>query len=209
MSNKSTKHRQTVNETKYRTKFTTRHPRTPRLRRRIWWSIYVSTSGSQTLAHIELTTLRYANAKQLHRWDCQAEYGTTTVISSHLASQIWNSMRILSCSLPSALVNLSILPMLSRWWRSLSYVSIPMDALFCIRPHVANVLFAVGRIIDTHFVLGRSRPNVDDARDLDEALETWKNSLPEDARTGTEEGTASVWTCLLHLAYKHVLCRSH
>jgi hypothetical protein len=37
--------------------------------------------------------------------------------------------------------------------------------------------------------------------ELDESLEAWKNSLPSDMQY-SDDGNSSLWTCLLHLAYK-------
>lgn len=38
---------------------------------------------------------------------------------------------------------------------------------------------------------------------LDNALEAWKDSLPQSMRFLSDETNTSVWACLLHLAYKY------
>ena len=59
----------------------------------------------------------------------------------------------------------------------------------------------MGRVIDVQFVPGQ-RPITSDHIDiLDMSLEEWKSGIPSDMQY-CEEGTASIWTCLLHLAYK-------
>lgn len=65
--------------------------------------------------------------------------------------------------------------------------------------------FSVGKIIDVHFVPGNASLSVTSSntlRDLNISLEAWRESLPEHIKSSPEEGSDSVWTCLLHLAYK-------
>lgn len=61
----------------------------------------------------------------------------------------------------------------------------------------------VGRIIDLHFVPGRTGSKAKDVESLDNALEAWKDSLPQSMRFLSDETNTSVWACLLHLAYKY------
>lgn len=63
-------------------------------------------------------------------------------------------------------------------------------------------MLAVGRIIDLHFSPGQPESTAADVAGLDEALEAWRSSLPDDMKNATDEGSESVWTCLVHLAYK-------
>lgn len=60
----------------------------------------------------------------------------------------------------------------------------------------------VGRIIDLHFSPGQPASTAVDVEGLDQSLEAWKNSLPDSMKYAADEGSESVWTCLLHLAYK-------
>ncbi|ODA80164.1 hypothetical protein RJ55_03122 [Drechmeria coniospora] len=50
---------------------------------------------------------------------------------------------------------------------------------------------------------------VADVGGLDHALESWKKSLPNGMKCATDEGSESVWTCLLHLAYNHLRILLH
>ncbi|OAA70692.1 Transcription factor [Cordyceps fumosorosea ARSEF 2679] len=59
----------------------------------------------------------------------------------------------------------------------------------------------IGRIIDLHFVPGRTGSKAKDVESLDNALEAWKDSLPQSMRFLSDETNTSVWACLLHLAY--------
>ncbi|KAG5977246.1 hypothetical protein E4U55_006947, partial [Claviceps digitariae] len=85
------------------------------------------------------------------------------------------------------------------------------DALFgsCQPEHITYTIKMVemarflGRVIDLHFAPGRNRASAEDVRSLDCALEAWKDSLPESMKYAADEGSESVWTCLLHLAYKY------
>lgn len=60
----------------------------------------------------------------------------------------------------------------------------------------------VGRIIDLHFVPGRTGSKAKDVESLDNALEEWKDSLPDSMRFLSDETNTSVFACLIHLAYK-------
>ncbi|KAF5013617.1 hypothetical protein FDECE_378 [Fusarium decemcellulare] len=66
---------------------------------------------------------------------------------------------------------------------------------------IARIL---GRVIDVHFAPGRQPSSPEQIQDVDEALEEWRASLPEEMNRGVEDGTASVWAHLLHLAYNHL-----
>ncbi|KAJ4253785.1 hypothetical protein NW762_010179 [Fusarium torreyae] len=63
---------------------------------------------------------------------------------------------------------------------------------------------AVGRVIDLHFAPGRKPSTPEQLREVDDALQNWKSSLPNEMNRGVEDGTASVWGYLLHLAYNHL-----
>ncbi|KAG6018353.1 hypothetical protein E4U41_003966 [Claviceps citrina] len=92
------------------------------------------------------------------------------------------------------------------------------SALFgpCLPEHVTYTIKMVelakllGRVLDLHFAPGTNGSSADHhVRDLDCALETWKDSLPESMRCATDEGGVSVWTRLLHLAYNHLRILIH
>ncbi|UNI22853.1 hypothetical protein JDV02_008702 [Purpureocillium takamizusanense] len=68
----------------------------------------------------------------------------------------------------------------------------------------------LGRIIDLQFSPGQPTSSAaTDVEGLDRALEAWRNSLPESMKCATDEGSESVWTCLLHLAYNHLRILIH
>ena len=57
--------------------------------------------------------------------------------------------------------------------------------------------------MDVQFVPGRKESVMSSSiEELDESLEAWKNSLPGDMQY-SDDGNSSLWTCLLHLAYKY------
>lgn len=60
-----------------------------------------------------------------------------------------------------------------------------------------------------HFVPGRTGSKAKDVESLDNALEAWKDSLPDDMRFLSDETNTSVWACLLHLAYNHLRILIH
>ncbi|KAG6069664.1 hypothetical protein E4U33_004689 [Claviceps sp. LM78 group G4] len=94
-------------------------------------------------------------------------------------------------------------------------VCVSNEALFgsCQPEHITYTIKMVevarllGRVIDLHFAPGKNKASANDVRDLDCALEAWKESLPESMKYAIEEGSESVWTCLLHLAYKNSFLR--
>ncbi|KAG5961246.1 hypothetical protein E4U57_007798 [Claviceps arundinis] len=96
-------------------------------------------------------------------------------------------------------------------------VSVSNEAIFgsCQPEHITYTIKMVevarllGRVIDLHFAPGKNKASADDVRDLDCALEAWKDSLPESMKYAIEEGSESVWTCLLHLAYNHLRILIH
>ncbi|UKZ67054.1 uncharacterized protein TrAtP1_008217 [Trichoderma atroviride] len=88
----------------------------------------------------------------------------------------------------------------------------------CLPEHVTYAIKMVeiakllGKIIDVHFVPGNASLSVTSSntlRDLNISLEAWRESLPEHIKYSPEEGSDSVWTCLLHLAYNHLKILIH
>ncbi|KAK8147106.1 hypothetical protein G3M48_002095 [Beauveria asiatica] len=74
---------------------------------------------------------------------------------------------------------------------------------------MVEVARLIGRIIDLHFVPGRTGSKAKDVESLDNALEAWKDSLPQSMRFLSDETNTSVWPCLLHLAYNHLRILIH
>jgi hypothetical protein len=74
---------------------------------------------------------------------------------------------------------------------------------------MVEVARLLGRIIDLHFVPGQQPATEDEIQDLDNSLELWKNSLPDGMQYSSDEGSASIWKCLLHLAYNHLRILIH
>jgi hypothetical protein len=62
----------------------------------------------------------------------------------------------------------------------------------------------VGQVIDVQFLPGRPPSTPEQVKKLDRSLEDWKQGLTDELGRGVEDGTASVWSHLLHLAYKSV-----
>lgn len=56
--------------------------------------------------------------------------------------------------------------------------------------------------MDVQFLPGRTQTvTVNSIEELDGSLEGWKKTLPSDMQY-SDDGNSSLWTCLLHLAYK-------
>lgn len=62
----------------------------------------------------------------------------------------------------------------------------------------------LGKIIDKHFIPGRTTSAQGELPSLHTSLEEWKNSLPADLKRISDEDNPSLWACLLHLAYNHL-----
>lgn len=62
----------------------------------------------------------------------------------------------------------------------------------------------LGKIIDKHFIPGRTPGAQGEILNLQTSLEEWKDSLPADLRRISDEDNPSLWACLLHLAYNHL-----
>ncbi|KAG5920957.1 hypothetical protein E4U42_006021 [Claviceps africana] len=142
-----------------------------RMRRRIWWSIYVRER--QVAAALGLPS-------RIRDEDCDIE----PLSAADLESEA---------------------------------VCAGQDALFgsCQPEHVTYTIKMVevarflGRVMDLHFAPGKNKASADDVRALDCALEAWKDSLPDSMKYAADEGSESVWTCLLHLAYNHLRILIH
>ncbi|TWU76018.1 hypothetical protein ED733_007175 [Metarhizium rileyi] len=138
-----------------------------RMRRRIWWSIYVRER--QVAAALGLPS-------RIRDEDCDIEpLGATDLESETLCS---SNPLFGSCQ--------------------------PEHITYTIK--MVEMARLLGRVIDLHFAPGKRASTAGDVKDLDGALEAWKESLPRSMKCATDEGSESVWTCLLHLAYNFLRC---
>ncbi|KHO01633.1 uncharacterized protein MAM_00634 [Metarhizium album ARSEF 1941] len=141
-----------------------------RMRRRIWWSIYVRER--QVAAALGLPS-------RIRDEDCDIEpLGATDLESEALCA---NDPLFGSCQ--------------------------PEHITYAIR--MVEIARLLGRVIDLHFAPGRRASTAGDVSDLDNALEAWKDSLPETMKYAADGARESVWTCLLHLAYNHLRILIH
>lgn len=69
---------------------------------------------------------------------------------------------------------------------------------------MAELARLLGKIIDVHFIPGRTPTAQEEIIHLQTALEEWKESLPDELRRISAEDDPSVLSCLLHLAYNHL-----
>ncbi|OWT43551.1 acyl-CoA dehydrogenase [Pochonia chlamydosporia 170] len=141
-----------------------------RMRRRIWWSIYVRER--QVAAALGLPS-------RIRDEDCDIEPLSATDLESEALSA--NNQLFGSCQ--------------------------PEHITYTIK--MVEIARLLGRVIDLHFAPGKRASTAGDVQDLDNALEAWKDSLPDSMKYATDEGSESVWTCLLHLAYNHLRILIH
>lgn len=141
-----------------------------RMRRRIWWSIYVRER--QVAAALGLPS-------RIRDEDCDIEPLSATDLESEAVCA--NNPLFGSCQ--------------------------PEHMTYTIK--MVEIARLLGRVIDLHFAPGKGKSSADNVRNLDGALEAWKDSLPGSMKYATDEGSESVWTCLLHLAYNHVRILVH
>ncbi|PHH64501.1 hypothetical protein CDD81_4576 [Ophiocordyceps australis] len=141
-----------------------------RIRRRIWWSVYVRER--QVAAALGLPS-------RIRDEDCDIE----PLSASDLESDACSSDKPLfgSCRL--------------------------QHVTYAIK--MVEIARLLGRIIDLHFSPGKPASTVADAEGLEKALEAWRQSLPENMKNTTDQGSECVWTCLLHLAYNHLRILIH
>ncbi|CAM1508936.1 Fc.00g026750.m01.CDS01 [Cosmosporella sp. VM-42] len=146
-------------------RFTTRDPHKARLRRRIWWSIYVRER--QAAASLGLPS-------RIRDDDCDIEPLSPSDLESegeHVASSLFGSCK-------------------------------PEHITYAIK--MVEIARILGRVIDVHFAPGRPQSTPEQVRNLDNALDAWKKSLPDEVSDGVDDGNVSVWSHLLHLAYNHL-----
>ncbi|RGP68538.1 n-terminal binuclear zn cluster-containing dna binding domain-containing [Fusarium sporotrichioides] len=152
------------------TRFATSDPSNARIRKRIWWSIYVRER--QSAASLGLPS-------RIRDDDCDVEplavSDLETEVTSPDGSQFGSSK--------------------------------PEHVKYAI--NMVNLAQILGRIVDLHFAPGRQASTPEQLRAVDDALQAWKEGLPEEMNRGVEDGTASVWGYLLHLAYNHLRILTH
>ncbi|KAF5671386.1 cutinase transcription factor 1 [Fusarium denticulatum] len=148
------------------TRFVTRDAQKARLRRRIWWSIYVRER--QASASLGLPSRIRDN-------DCDVEPLSESDLESDIETQ--DGLQFGSCK--------------------------PEHKTYAV--NMAKLARILGQVIDLNFAPGRKPSTPEQLRDIDDALQQWKVRLPDEINQGVEDGTASVWGHLLHLAYKYVM----
>lgn len=146
-------------------KLTVRDPHKARLRRRIWWSVYVRERQSAASLGLPM---------RIRDEDCDIE--PLTVADLHNDG---DESMLTSLGSPTA-----------------EHLIYPVKMIELSR--------LLGKIIDIHFIPGRTPTAQESIINLQVSLEEWKESLPSELRRISDEGNPSVWTCLLHLAYNHL-----
>ncbi|KAJ4412903.1 hypothetical protein N0V82_008663 [Gnomoniopsis sp. IMI 355080] len=146
-------------------KLTTRDPQMARLRRRIWWSIYVRERQSAASLGLPM---------RIRDEDCDIEPLTVMDLQNDGDDSL-----VTALGSPTA-----------------EHLIYPVKMIELSR--------LLGKIIDVHFIPGRTPTAQKSIINLQDSLEEWKESLPAELRRFPDEGDPSVWTCLLHLAYNHL-----
>lgn len=142
-----------------------------KLRRRIWWSIYVR--DRQSSASLGLPS-------RIRDEDCDVEMLEISDLEEEIdASHTW----LVGNNTSEHVVYATKMVSLAR---------------------------ILGQIIDDLFAPSRRLDSGGRRQQLDLELSEWKASLPTSMQTySPEEGTCSVWTCLLHLGFNHLLILLH
>lgn len=146
-------------------KLTTRDPQVARMRRRIWWSIYVRERQSAASLGLPM---------RIRDEDCDIEPLAAQDLEKDTdKSEIteFGSLTEEQIIYPIKMIELSRL---------------------------------LGKIIDQHFIPGRTPSAQDEILSLQTSLEEWKDSLPDGLKRISDEDNPSVLACLLHLAYNHL-----
>lgn len=146
-------------------KLTTRDPQMARLRRRIWWSVYVRERQSAASLGLPM---------RIRDEDCDIE--PLTIADLHNDG---DENQLTALGSPTS-----------------EHLIYPVKMIELSR--------LLGKIIDIHFIPGRTPAAQEGVISLQDSLEEWKESLPVDLRRLSDEGNPSVWACLLHLAYNHL-----
>ncbi|KAF5581812.1 n-terminal binuclear Zn cluster-containing protein [Fusarium pseudocircinatum] len=152
------------------TRFATSDPSDARIRKRIWWSIYVRER--QSAASLGLPS-------RIRDDDCDVEPLAVSDLETEVTSR--DGSQFGSCK--------------------------PEHVNYAI--NMVNLAQILGRVVDLHFAPGRQASTPEQLRAVDDALQAWRQGLPEEMNRGVEDGTASVWGYLLHLAYNHLRILIH
>ncbi|KAF5230905.1 hypothetical protein FANTH_13636 [Fusarium anthophilum] len=152
------------------TRFVTSDPSNARIRKRIWWSIYVRER--QSAASLGLPS-------RIRDDDCDVEPLAVSDLETEVTSP--DGSQFGSCK--------------------------PEHVNYAI--NMVNLAQILGRVVDLHFAPGQQASTPEQLRAVDDALQSWKEGLPEEMNRGVEDGTASVWGYLLHLAYNHLRILIH
>ncbi|KAL2203574.1 hypothetical protein CC79DRAFT_1294587 [Sarocladium strictum] len=152
------------------TRFATRDPSKARIRKRIWWSIYVRER--QSAASLGLPS-------RIRDDDCDVEPLRLSDLESETTSQEPSPFG--SCK--------------------------PEHMKYALA--MVNLAQILGKVVDLHFAPGRKASTPEQLWAVDKSLWEWKDALPEEINRSVEDGTASVWGHLLHLAYNHLRILIH
>lgn len=147
------------------TKLTTRDLRMARMRRRLWWSVYVRERQSAASLGLPM---------RIRDEDCDIEPLTVADLED------------------------------DRDESPLTDLGSPTSEHLVYPVKMVELARLLGKIIDLHFVPGRTPTAHEEVVHLRETLEEWKDSLPIGSRRITEEDNPSIWSCLLHLAYNQL-----
>lgn len=143
------------------TKLTTRDTHMARMRRRLWWSVYVRERQSASSLGLPM---------RIRDEDCDIEPLTVADLRNDEDSSLGSPT--------------------------------PEHLIYPVK--MVELARLLGKIIDLHFIPGRTSTAQQDIVNLQVSLEEWKDSLPAELRRIADEANPSVWTCLLHLAYNHL-----
>lgn len=151
-------------------KLTTRDPQVARIRRRVWWSVYVRERQSAASLGLPM---------RIRDEDCDIEPLTVADLQNDEDDS------------------------------PLTLLGAPTSEHLIYPVKMVELARLLGKIIDIHFIPGRTPTAQDERMHLQTSLEDWKDSLPVELRRISDEDNPSVWTCLLHLAYNHLRILIH
>lgn len=152
------------------TKLTTRDPQMARIRRRIWWSVYVRERQSAASLGLPM---------RVRDEDCDIEPLTTADLQYDADDS------------------------------PLTALGSPAQEHLVYSVKMVELARLLGRIIDIHFIPGKTPTAQDEVMHLQTSLDEWKDTLPAELRRISDEDNPSVWACLLHLAYNHLRILIH
>jgi len=151
-------------------KIMSKDPTLSKMRRRIWWSIYVRER--QAAASLGLPS-------RIRDEDCDIEALSASDLESDTNPTV----------------------------ASLFGACEPQHVTYVVK--MVEIARLLGRVIDVQFVPGQKMHHVDHIPELDARLEEWRSSLPPEMQYSSDDGSSSIWTCLLHFAYNHLRILIH